>query len=262
MKHLSDDLLVLHHYGESDEGPETEAHLAECEACRAEYAALARTLARVSAVQPPERPPDYGARVWARLEPGLAAERARREARPWWATATRGWFGPIRPARLALAGGVAALLVVAFLSGRLLQQPAPERARTSPQVRERILLVAVGDHLERSQMMLVELVNAPDASAIDLTAGQRNAEDLVSANRLFRQAALRAGETAVATLLDDLERVLVEIANAPEAMSDAELEDLRQRIEAQGILFKVRITGSQMRSRGTTPPVVRDRTSS
>ena len=34
-------------------------------------------------------------------------------------------------------------------------------------------------------------------------------------SRLYRQAAVRAGEPGVASVLDELERVLIEVANSP-----------------------------------------------
>ena len=116
-------------------------------------------------------------------------------------------------------------------------------------MRERILLVAVGEHLERSQMVLIELKNATGNGSVDISAERDWAQELVPANRLYRQAAQRAGEPGVASVLDDLERVLVEIATSPDRLENTGLEELRQRIEAQGILFKVRVVGSQMRER-------------
>ena len=64
----------------------------------------------------------------------------------------------------ALAGGVAALVLVAFLAGRFSTTCVPPSARRSPaatdDVAERVLVVAVVDHLDRSQMVLLELLNA------------------------------------------------------------------------------------------------------
>ena len=98
-------------------------------------------------------------------------------------------------------------------------------------------------------MLLVELVNSPEKTGLNLAGNQQVAEYLVTANRLYRQTATRNGETAVAGVLDELERVLLEIANSPSELSATELDRLRKRIEAHGILFKVRVVESQMRAR-------------
>ena len=144
------------------------------------------------------------------------------------------------------------LVLAAFLAGRF-WHPAeqPPAAPISAEVRERILLVAVGEHLDRSQVVLVELVNAntPAGGEADISSEQKRARDLVAANRLYRQTAQHAGEIAVVSVLDELERVLVEIANSPQEVSSAQLEQLQKRIESKGILFKVRVIGSEVRGR-------------
>jgi len=122
-------------------------------------------------------------------------------------------------------------------------------ASAAPLVRREILLVAVGDHLERSQITLAELVNTSNGPRVDISMEQERARDLVLENRLYRQTAVETGDAPVAAVLDDLERVLVEVANSPADLSKAEFERVRQRIEAQGIIFKVRVLGERVRDR-------------
>jgi hypothetical protein len=142
------------------------------------------------------------------------------------------------------------LIVSAFFAGRFWQRrQAPEQAPISAQARERILLLAVGNHLERSQMVLVELENADGKGPVDIGPEQRTARDLVEANRLYRQTAARAGDAGMANVLDDLERVLIEVANSPSQISSAQLDSIRHRIEAKGILFKIRVVGTQVEER-------------
>ena len=142
---------------------------------------------------------------------------------------------------------------MAFLLGRQFPGPAPQAL--SPAVRERILLVAIGDHLERSQMVLVELANAPSDGPLDVSAERASADDLVSANRLYRQTAARSGEPALAAVLEELERVLVEVAAGPERLvARPTSAELQRRIEARGLLFKIRVVGSQVREREKAKP--------
>jgi hypothetical protein len=95
----------------------------------------------------------------------------------------------------------------------------------------------------------VELVNSKPERTVDISAERQRAEDLVPANRLYRLTAERSGETGVANVLDELERTLIEIAHSPSRLSSPEFEDLRRRVEAQGILFKVRVVDSQVHAR-------------
>lgn len=102
-------------------------------------------------------------------------------------------------------------------------------------------------------MVLVELANAPRRPTVDISGERRLAEDLLGPNRLYRQAAATTGDTGMAEVLDELERVLVEIAHSPDQASSGELEALRSRLEAQGILFKIRAFGTQVREREASP---------
>ncbi len=247
MTHPSEEQLIAYRYGDVSETQERaaiERHLATCDGCRTSYEALQRALAAVEAAPVPERDASYGSRVWQRISPQLD----QREQFDW-----RAWLVPRRWVAVA---ATAALVFAAFVAGRfwprLTQQ---ESAGPIPvQVRERILLVAVGDHLDHAQMVLAELVNAEATEkltkgGVDISAEQQRAQDLVEANRLYRQTAARAGDSTLANVLDELERVLVEIAHSPTQLSSAQLNEIQQRIEARGILFKVRVIGSQVRER-------------
>ena len=149
---------------------------------------------------------------------------------------------------------MAALLLGAFLAGRWQRGAAPAVAKNqnNQQIRERILLVAVGDHLERSQMVLAELDHAPDGKGkLDISGERQMAEDLLDDNRLYRQTARTTGDNSMASVLDDLERVLLEIAHSPSEISSQQLDDLREQIESRGLLFKVRVLGSEARDSET-----------
>jgi len=240
MNHPNEEQLVLYYYGEETAG--VEDHLGECESCRGEYHALQRVLNSVDSLPVPERDGDYESQVWRAVAGALPRKRS-------FAARWLSW----KP--LIAAAGVAALVIAAFLVGRGFEKPKPGQAVADSQVRERILLVAVGDHLERSQTMLVELSNAgaPQSGELDISYEQRAAEDLLESNRLYRQTAASAGDVATASLLEDLERVLLEVAHSPSAISEKQLQDLRKQIEDQGILFKVRVFGSQVEEREVEP---------
>src|SRR5262249_6391674 len=143
------------------------------------------------------------------LAPKLPEKRAR-----WWQM----W---LEPRRLVTAGALAAVVLGAFILGRISRHPVdavPPMASTQ-QGRERILVVAVGEHLGKSEMMLVELANAEPQGGknklVNISAEQRRADDLLEENRLYRQTAAQQGDAALASVLDELERVLVDVAHSP-----------------------------------------------
>jgi hypothetical protein len=242
--HLQDDDLVLHYYGEMGRAEEAraESHLEACRECRENYARLQRVMAFVDSAPAVDAPAGFERTAWARLEPALHAP------------GRGGFFSSLSsPAYLALAAGTILLVGAAFIAGRLMPR-TPVGTQTDGQaaekVRERILLVDLGEHLDRSQMVLVELVSAgEDKGDVDISTERVRAEQLVAANRLYRQTAMSTGDAAVASVLDDLERVLVDVAASPSTVSQEELDSVRRRIESKELLFKVRVVSSQVRER-------------
>ena len=244
-QHLSEDDLILHYYGESA-SPDAAPHLAACARCREQYQSLQRVLNIVD-LPVPERAADYEDQVWNRLAPKLGGK----------TPARRFWF---QPRAWAATAAMASLLAVAFLAGRFSPDPttaprdaAATTASSNRPVRERILVVAANQHLERSEMILIELVKSPDAKTVDITDEQSTAEDLLFSNRLLRQTATTAGDSGLVTLLDDLERVLVDVVHSPGSLSQPELDHIRERIESQGLIFKMRVMGTRLNERVATP---------
>jgi anti-sigma factor RsiW len=234
MNHLTEEQLILHYYGEAEEGPEPERHLDECPECRASYAALQRTLNAADAMAVPERGAEYGSEVWRRIEGKIAARRAWR-----WQ-----WTRLLAYATLAVA-----LVAAGFLAGRFY----PER-QAAPVVAEApsadgVLRVAVGQYLDRSQMVLSELANADAGGSLDISAEQERAQALIEETRIYRQSARRNGEDAVAALLEEIERLLLEIARGPATLAPKDVEALRERLDSEAILFKIRVVNSNVRSR-------------
>lgn len=238
MNHLNDDDLVLHYYGELDAATASEAttHLASCGDCRQRLTRLQRVLSAVD-VPVPVLPDSFERTVWARLEPALPAK--------------RGWFSWLflTPPNLAWAATIVLLIAGAFFAGRMTQQP-PTTA-TAEQIREGVLLTDLTEHLDRSQTMLVELVSAGTSTDedVDISSERGIAEELVAANRLYRQTASESGDATVTELLEDLERLLVEVAASPDQLSSEDMERVKQRISAKDLLFKVRVVSSAVREK-------------
>lgn len=237
--HLSEEDLILHHYGERSGPAAVEAHLAACRACAAARDELRDVLALVPAQAVPLPDTGYGDRVFRKLSERLAAPAP---APP--VPSVLPWRARLVPQHFAAYGALAASLFLAFWMGRQFPTESP-----APVVRERVLLVAVGQHLERSRMVLVELSNAHGNGPASIKNEQQWAESLMAESRLYRQAAARSGDTSVVGVLDDLERVFAEVANGPDVLSARELGDLRERIEAGGLLFKVKVVEGQVRAK-------------
>jgi len=267
--HYSEDDLTLYYYGEAPSAgfgaarrkADIERHLQQCSDCARLYREIADTLAMVVAEEAPERGERYGLEVWQRIRHQLPE-----------AEAKFGWFtGFTKVAGLA---AVAAMLVIAaFIAGRFSTNPSNlanpanpanvanlENLENPPNPSNpsnlgnpglALLVSDVADHLERSERMLTDIMNTSNPGDISMEQGW--AEDLLSTSRLYRQDAVEAGEQSIATILDDLERNLLEIVHSPSKISAADLEQLRRRIDAAALLFKVRVMSEQLRDREAAP---------
>jgi hypothetical protein len=172
---------------------------------------------------------------------------------------------PFHWSAVTMAAAIAGLAIAAFVAGRYWpadhQWASTARHAVSPRPGdgERARTVAIIDHLERSERVLLDLANG-GASDVDVSGEQAWAAELVDANRLYRDAAAQAGETATALVLDDLERSLLDIVHAPSRLTAAELEEVRARLDAAALLFKVRVLSNELRERETAPSAPRKTT--
>jgi hypothetical protein len=249
MNHMTEEQLIAYRDGETSGRAILTEHLQDCADCQREMARLDAVFAALDAMPIPNPGEGLADRVWQNISPRLQEKRSL-----WWQT----FFA----SRHILAfGTVAALIVLAFFIGRFTKGPAlpgTESAGDSGKVRERVLVVAVGNHLGRSEMVLMELANAEPQKGqklMNISAEQKRAEDLLEENRLYRQTALRDGDKLMASTLDDLEPILLDIANSPDEITPAQFEAIQKRIAAKGILLKIRVVHQDLREReGTAKP--------
>ena len=144
------------------------------------------------------------------------------------------------------------LVAVAFVAGRRWERKqAPQVAvAVDPQARQRVVIVVLGDHLDRSERLLVQLnhAGAGDLSSLPLRS---EAQELLASNRLVRQSAVQAGDLNVEASLDRLERLLMELANQPGSLTEADLNRLRQEMNTDNLLFDIRVLRTRVQSPAT-----------
>lgn len=237
MKHLTEEQIVLHCYGDADNAEAIDLHLKACAECRSQFEDIRAILKEIPSAPVPEPPEYLEQKLWLNLRDKLPSQ------------PSSGW------PRWAIAGVAIVLIVAAFLAGRFWPHPhegqkPPEIAQVNPQ---RVVLLAVGDHLERSQMLLIEIMDGDSKDPHDLSSQQELARNLLDDNRLYRQSAQRTGNPEVARVLDDLERVLVEFANAPSDLSAANVREIRRRVQSQDLLFKIHVLGTKISRPEGTP---------
>src|SRR5262249_4592155 len=147
MKHLTQEQIVLHCYGDASDGEGINQHLQECSQCRAEFSKVKAMLAEIPPTVVPEPPAYLEQKLWLNLRDKLQAEKPSR------------WHGLFARSRWMLGGAVAALVVAAFLAGRFWPNKPPEqRADNSAKVNpQRVVLVAGGGALPGPSMRCVAI---------------------------------------------------------------------------------------------------------
>jgi hypothetical protein len=248
MIHLSEDELIAQVYGESDEAA-VKLHLDRCAECSRAYTALRNDMAEMNFIEPPERDALYGEKVWASISGSLPAYKVRKGN---W---LRGglWRG------LSYAAACVLLGACTFIGGRVWERKqAQSIAEVKPEQkhqqgvqappREHVVVVVLGDHLDRSERLLVELKHA-DAGSIEMVSPlSEEARSLLAANRICRQNARHEDDPALATALDHLDHLLQELADQPGGLNAATLTRLQNEINADGLLFDVRVLRSRLPS--------------
>jgi len=249
MTHPTDDELILHFYGEHPPADRTriDAHLLACSACQTAWDDIGRTLTVARDVDVPEPPAHFERVMWARVSAALPPKTSR------WT-----WRALVPVASLS------AIAIALAVGGQLAPAPstptdqadaaAPSDSMASADVealeaRERALFTALDSHLAQTELLLVELLNGPDRSADNFDFARTTAEDLVASGRLYRATARETGHRSVAAILEDLEPVLVEVARRPALVDSEMVRSLRERIDDDGLLFKVRAVTADARDR-------------
>ena len=179
-------------------------------------------------------------RIWNQVDAGLRSQPELPE-RPSPSTFDTiiGWFQ--RPAFVFSA--VAVAIAMAFFSGRLVEHQEmmdnPEQmiASLDDEARQNILVQSVSLHLERTSRLMtsVKVSDQPNLVADEQEWAQR----LLTSNRVFKVAARQAQQWRIVTLLEELEPLLIEMAN-PESVDLTTRSQITQRIDDNSLVFKTR----------------------
>jgi hypothetical protein len=241
MNHLTDQELIEYGYGEGERAA-VEKHFETCGECEKAYGALQLDLAQMKFRDPPARDASYGDRVWESLEGWLPAYTARK----------RSWLGGGLWRGLSYAAACAVLLACAFVGGRMWERREakiaaehhPTTAQPNAHAPQRVVVVVLSDHLDRSERLLVELKHADNPEMVSPLRDE--ARSLLAANRICRKNVKQDDDPALATALDHLDRLLGEMANEPGGLNSATVTRLQDEMNKDGLLFEVRVLRSRI----------------
>jgi hypothetical protein len=242
MNTVTDQDLLLFHYRdglETTRQREIEEALFFDAELRLRLAALRETLALTEEAWPLQEPaPGFEARLWQRVQ----VEMDPRPQRLAIGERLRAWIEPLRPAPIAFAGLLLAVLGIGFLLGRQAENPlAPQTPAPllADDASARVLSAYLAAHLSDTERALLVATHSPENGA----AAQQLALELLDSHRLYALAADRAGKPVLAQFLRELEPVLIELANEQGTVAPALGAEIRQR----DLAFKSRAAAALVR---------------
>ena len=244
MNHFTEEQMIEHRFHQPIAG--LEDHLKTCPECAASYAVLESEVAALRQAPTPARDASYGQQVWNSISPSLAV----------YAPQPRRWLGVGLRMGLVYATACAVLVTGAFFAGRRWERRKENSvAQSSPdQNKQKVILVVLGNHLDRSERLLVELKHADGASAETVAPIRDEARTLLAANRVCRKDAAQIGDPALAGALDHLDALLTELSSQQEPLDAATISRLQSEMNSDSLLFEVRVLRSKMPDdQGTSP---------
>jgi putative zinc finger protein len=241
---------------------EVAAHLGSCERCTREVAEI-REIVTLSAgnlsAPSDQRSPEYWNRFAASVERRIESSSSGRIGRGMTVLDDLAAFFTLRPRALAVFGTALGAVVLTLLLFRIGHTPSEEPAKVA-QIEEGSAPVVpadnrIGDYFRKSKVLLVGITHlkTDDDQQLDLTRESRVSRELLDDARYLKNQPL---DLRSARLIDDLQKILVELANIKEHEGLPNVDIIRSGIHRENLLFKIRMAEASCDSTRFVP--VRD----
>ena len=238
------ELLILYLEDELDAQTrrDLETRLAIEPELEAELEELKALFGQVEETLPQEPDRQYWSNFYSRLQPKLEKKSLLEKFQDWMVPGHGMNYGRAAAALATLVIAVGVMLYFTVLKHE------PQQKITITEVKiektESIMSQVVNKHLDKSRLLLEEMVNIADSGEnleerLEYTKlkGQR----LLGINRAYQAAAKKKGNVELEQLLSDLELVLLEIANINIEDASYTIPSLKKVIRKKNLLIKIEI---------------------
>ena len=240
---------LLYEYLRGDLNPidhkKVEDHLAECQHCASEamsLIAMIKTIDREIKAPSEEQSPEFWNNFVLRVEDKLREEQ-HAEKRPtssiW--DKLESLFIFRRRIIAAACGSLAiVLLIVVILKWYTPPQHEEQREQIAQQpLQSDTTSERMSKYFRKSKVLLVGITNmkTDEHYPLDLTAERRASRELIHEARYLKSQPL---DIRSAKLIDDMEKILIELANLEEQNDLPNVDIIRGGIHSENLLFKVR----------------------
>jgi hypothetical protein len=133
----------------------------------------------------------------------------------------------------------------------LVREPKPgeQFASVPERVRSADAETMTAMHFEKSETLLLAFKNVrldePGAAA-EVSHERKRAKQLVFQNMMLRREADAAGDVQISSLLENLEPILIDIANLPEQPDPDAIRVIRERVERKNIVALLRVNSTAL----------------
>jgi len=241
------DKILLYEYLEEtlpgDQRQLLEQHVARCPKCARELDELRASWALLApmrdAHRQPVKEPEWESMVESIVRATGVLNRLQSSPRPSVGTSFRLWWETHR-LPVALAGTLAsiALVVVGLLVRPTEELPTPVRA-DAEDLADSLVNARVTSYLRTSRVLLTELANAGSRPASgNMTTERRASRELIAEARYLRRQPL---DEYSASVISDVDRIMLKMANLPEGDSQRDLDLLQQGVGHRNLLFRLRM---------------------
>ncbi len=123
------------------------------------------------------------------------------------------------------------------------------RTSGSPPIRSADAETMTAVHFEKSELLLRAFRNvrlSNDGVAAEIDYERQRAQQLIYQNIMLRREADTAGDVQVATLLESLEPILLDIANLSQHPKDEDVRAIQQRVERKNIVALLQVNSTAL----------------
>ena len=128
-------------------------------------------------------------------------------------------------------------------------KPGEQFAAVPERVRSADAETMTAMHFEKSETLLRAFrnirLNEPGTAA-EVSYERKRAQQLVLQNMMLRREADSAGDVQIASLLDSLEPILLDIANLPDQPDEDSVRVIRERVERKNIVALLRVNSTAL----------------
>ena len=229
-----------------------ENHLARCSKCTSELAEMKQTLEMMGQRERVKPPEEYWDAYWAKLSSRMEKELApkvRVKAGIWEKVKE---VLPSLPSPAYRWAAVASVLVIGILVGRYFLSPrgAQESQMTErPYRSEKGAYAQTVDYraeryLEKSKIFLLGFVNTNgelEEGEFDVLHQREISQDLIQEASYLKENLREHPQQRLKALIEELETILIEIANLEEQEDLPDIDLIRDGIDRKGILLKINV---------------------